>query len=192
MKIGVLALQGAVQEHVRAIESCGAESVIIKRIEHLDEIDGVVLPGGESTAMRKLLDHIGLLEPLRQKIINGLPAFGTCAGMILLAKEIQGSSAVHLGVMDTVAERNAYGRQVDSFEVPLAIKGVCDDFPAVFIRAPYIESVSGDAEVIAEYDGHIVAVRQRHMLAASFHPELTDDTRLMNYFVGMVKENSLK
>jgi 5'-phosphate synthase pdxT subunit len=192
MKIGVLALQGAVQEHVNAIEACGAESVIIKRVEHLEEIDGIVLPGGESTAMRKLLDHIGLLEPLRQKILDGLPAFGTCAGMILLSKEIKGFDTVHLNVMDTVVERNAYGRQVDSFEVPLQIKGVCDDYPAVFIRAPYIESVSGDAEVIAEHNGNIVAVRQKHMLAASFHPELTDDTRLMNYFVEIIKENSLK
>lgn len=192
MKIGVLALQGAVQEHVNAIKASGAEAVIVKRVEHLEGLDGIVLPGGESTAMRKLLDHVGLLEPLKEKIENGLPAFGTCAGMILLSKEIANDDTVHLGVMDMVAERNAFGRQVDSFEVPVSIKGVCDDFPAVFIRAPFIRSVSNDAEVIAEHGGNIVAVRQKHMLAASFHPELTEDYRLMNYFIEMVKENLAK
>ncbi|GGI18527.1 pyridoxal 5'-phosphate synthase glutaminase subunit PdxT [Gottfriedia solisilvae] len=190
MKIGVLALQGAVQEHINAIKASGAEAVIVKRVEHLEGLDGIVLPGGESTAMRKLLDHIGLLQPLKDKIENGLPAFGTCAGMILLSKEIANDDTVHLGVMDMVSERNAFGRQVDSFEVNIPIKGVCEDFPSVFIRAPFIRSVSGDAEVIAEHDGNIVAVKQNHMLAASFHPELTNDYRLMNYFVSMVKEKN--
>ncbi|WP_102026147.1 pyridoxal 5'-phosphate synthase glutaminase subunit PdxT [Salirhabdus sp. Marseille-P4669] len=190
MKIGVLGLQGAIREHVRSIESCGVETVIVKRKEQLDDIDGLILPGGESTTMRRLIDRYDFLDALRAFGDAGKPIFGTCAGLILLAKEINGQEHAHLELMDIKAERNAFGRQKESFEAALPIKGVAEDFNAVFIRAPYILEVAPDVEVLATYNEKIVAARQGQYLACAFHPELTSDNRLAQYFVNMVKEAS--
>ena len=138
VKIGVLALQGAVREHIKSIEASGAQAIIVKRVEDLSGIHGLILPGGESTTMRRLIDLYGMMEPIREFAKAGHPMFGTCAGLILLAGSLVGYKEPHLGVMDVTVERNSFGRQVDSFEASLSIKGVADDFPAVFIRAPHI------------------------------------------------------
>ncbi|WP_130858884.1 pyridoxal 5'-phosphate synthase glutaminase subunit PdxT [Gracilibacillus phocaeensis] len=188
VKIGVLGLQGAIREHVRSIETAGAEAAVIKHKEELADIDGLILPGGESTTMRRLIDKYDFFEPLKAFGQAGKPIFGTCAGLILLANQIVGQEKPHLGLMDIKVERNAFGRQRESFEAELAIKGVADDFEAVFIRAPQIEAVGNEVEVLAEYQGSIVAAKQGHYLCSSFHPELTDDHRLTEYFVKMVEK----
>lgn len=187
--VGVLGLQGAVREHIRSIEDSGAHAVVVKKITQLDEIDGLILPGGESTTMRRLIDQYGFLEPLRQFGQSGKPIFGTCAGLILLAKEITNQSTVHLGLMDMTVTRNAFGRQKDSFEAALTIEGVADDFNAVFIRAPYIERVGEGVKILATYDEAIVAAEEGPFLCTAFHPELTADHRLAHYFVEKVKES---
>ncbi|HDR7801676.1 TPA: pyridoxal 5'-phosphate synthase glutaminase subunit PdxT [Bacillus tropicus] len=192
VKIGVLGLQGAVREHVKSVEASGAEAVIVKRIEQLEEIDGLILPGGESTTMRRLIDKYVFMEPLRTFAKSGKPMFGTCAGMILLAKTLIGYDEAHIGAMDITVERNAFGRQKDSFEAALSIKGVGEDFVGVFIRAPYVVNVADDVEVLSTHGDRMVAVRQGPFLAASFHPELTDDHRVTAYFVEMVKEAKMK
>ncbi|MGG0134545.1 pyridoxal 5'-phosphate synthase glutaminase subunit PdxT [Bacillus tropicus] len=192
VKIGVLGLQGAVREHVKSVEASGAEAVIVKRIEQLEEIDGLILPGGESTTMRRLIDKYAFMEPLRTFAKSGKPMFGTCAGMILLAKTLIGYDEAHIGAMDIKVERNAFGRQKDSFEAALSIKGVGEDFVGVFIRAPYVVNVADDVEVLSTHGDRMVAVRQGPFLAASFHPELTDDHRVTAYFVEMVKEAKMK
>jgi 5'-phosphate synthase pdxT subunit len=189
MKIGVLALQGAVAEHVRSINAAGAEAVPIKKIEQLEEIDGLVLPGGESTTIGKLIKKYGFDSALKDFSKQQKPIFGTCAGLIIVAERIAGREDVHLGLMDITVERNAFGRQKESFETDIPVKGVCDDFRAVFIRAPYIQQVGPDVDVLSEYEGNVVAARQGHLLGAAFHPELTDDHRLHQYFVDMVKES---
>lgn len=186
--IGVLGLQGAVREHVQSIEASGARAVVVKKVEQLAELDGLILPGGESTTMRRLIDKYGFMEPLRQFAQEGKPMFGTCAGMILLAKTLVGYEEAHIGVMDITVERNAFGRQRESFEAPLSIKGVGENFMGVFIRAPYVVSVEEHADVLATHGDRIVAVQQGPFLAASFHPELTDDHRITAYFVKMVEE----
>ncbi|MCP3032243.1 pyridoxal 5'-phosphate synthase glutaminase subunit PdxT [Halobacillus sp. A1] len=186
--IGVLALQGAFREHIRSVEASGAKGILVKRIEQLDEIDGLIIPGGESTTIRRLIDKYNFLEPIRQFGKQGKPIFGTCAGLILLASEIDGSYDVHLGLMDIRVRRNAFGRQRESFEADLDIKGVADQYNAVFIRAPYIEGVGKEASVLATYKGNIVAAQQDNFLACSFHPELTDDHRITEHFVKMVEE----
>jgi len=188
MKIGVLALQGAVREHIRQIQSLGCEAVEVKTLDDLAGIDGLVLPGGESTTMRKLLDRYQLLEPIRSLAVQGTPMFGTCAGLILLAKEIVGYEEGHLSLMDVVIERNSFGRQVDSFEVELSVEKIGEAIPAVFIRAPHIVSVGPHVEILATYDGRIVLAKEGQYLGCSFHPELTEDTRLMKYFIEMVKD----
>lgn len=188
MKIGVLALQGAVREHICQIQSLGCEAIEVKTLNDLNELKGLVLPGGESTVMRKLLDRYGLLEPIRSLAKTGVPMFGTCAGLILLAKEIVGYEEAHLKLMDVVVERNSFGRQVDSFEVEISVEKIGGNIPAVFIRAPHIVSVGPGVEILAEYDGRIVLAKEGHYLGCSFHPELTGDTRLMEYFIEMVKE----
>ncbi|WP_018665284.1 pyridoxal 5'-phosphate synthase glutaminase subunit PdxT [Heyndrickxia acidiproducens] len=185
-KIGVLGLQGAVREHIRAVEKCGAEGIVIKRKEQLNEMDGLILPGGESTTMRKLIDTYGFMDELRQFAKNGGPVFGTCAGLILLARHIEGQDDAHIGAMDITVARNSFGRQRESFEENIGIHQVAQDFPAVFIRAPHIVSVADHVEVLAECRGRIVAVQQGKMLGCSFHPELTDDTRMTEYFLKMV------
>lgn len=186
MRIGVLALQGAVREHIVSIEKCGAEAVAVKWPKDLEELDALILPGGESTTMRRLIDRYELMEPLRQFADSGKPMFGTCAGLILLADEIVGADQPHLGVMDVVVERNSFGRQIDSFEADLTIADFDRPFNAVFIRAPHIVSAGPTAEVLCEHDGKIVMARSGQFLGCSFHPELTDDHRITEYFIGMV------
>lgn len=180
MKIGVLALQGAVREHIRHIELAGHTGIAIKRVEALSEIDGLVLPGGESTTMRRLMDLYGFTDALRK---SELPMYGTCAGLILLAKDIVGYDEGHLQKMDILVERNSFGRQVDSFEADLNVVGIESQVNAVFIRAPHIVSVSPDVEVLSTVEDKIVAVRQGKYLGISFHPELTDDYKIMQYFI---------
>ncbi|WP_070121767.1 pyridoxal 5'-phosphate synthase glutaminase subunit PdxT [Bacillus marinisedimentorum] len=187
-KIGVLGLQGAVREHVRSLEASGAEAIVVKRVEQLDGLDGLIVPGGESTTMRRLIDKYQFLEPLKQFGENGKPIFGTCAGLILLAKDIAGQDYAHLELMDMKVERNAFGRQRESFEAELMIEGVADDYIGVFIRAPYVLEVGSEVDVLSKHNDRIVAVRQGHYLACSFHPELTDDHRFTAYFVKMVEE----
>lgn len=186
VKIGVLGLQGAVREHLQSIEACGAEAIIVKRPEQLDDIDGIILPGGESTTMRRLIDKYEFMEPLRQFAKNGKPMFGTCAGLILLAEKIVGYSEPHLGLMGVTVERNSFGRQRESFEAELMIPGIAEDFIGVFIRAPHIVEASENVEVLAKHNGRIVAAREGQFLGCSFHPELTDDHRLTDYFVQIV------
>ncbi|MGO4499948.1 pyridoxal 5'-phosphate synthase glutaminase subunit PdxT [Paenibacillus sp. 2RAB27] len=188
-KIGVLALQGAVAEHIRGIEKARAEGVVVKRSEQLAELDGIILPGGESTTIGKLMRTYGFIDALREFSAAGKPVFGTCAGLIVIAKEITGQPEAHLELMDITVARNAFGRQRESFETDLPIKGIDENVRAVFIRAPLIEKVGPDVDVLATYDGQIVAARQGHLLAASFHPELTDDFRLHSYFLDMVKQS---
>jgi 5'-phosphate synthase pdxT subunit len=188
MKIGVLSLQGAVAEHIRSVERAGAEGIVVKKIEQLDELSGLIIPGGESTTIGKLMRKYNFIEAVRQFSNQGKPVFGTCAGLIVLAKTIQGQEEAHLGLMDITVSRNAFGRQRESFETDLNIKGIEEPVRAVFIRAPLIQSVGTGVDVLSEYNGEIVAARQGHLLASSFHPELTDDYRLHQYFVDMVRE----
>ncbi|ACS98772.1 pyridoxal 5'-phosphate synthase glutaminase subunit PdxT [Paenibacillus sp. JDR-2] len=188
MKIGVLALQGAVAEHIRSLEAAGAEAVAVKRIEELAELDGIVIPGGESTTIGKLIRKYDFLEALKEFSKQGKPLFGTCAGLIILARKIEGQDDAHLELMDMVVARNAFGRQRESFETDLPIQGIDEPIRAVFIRAPLIKEVGSSVEVLSVYNDEIVAARQGHLLACSFHPELTDDYRLHAYFVDMVKE----
>jgi 5'-phosphate synthase pdxT subunit len=189
MKVGVLALQGAVAEHIKSIEEAGAKAIPVKRVEQLGEIDGIVLPGGESTTIGKLIKKYGFDTALKDFSERQKPIFGTCAGLILIAKRIAGQEDVHLGLMNITVERNAFGRQRESFEIDLPVKGVADDFRAVFIRAPYIEEAGREVEVLSTYQDKMVAVKENHLLGAAFHPELTDDHRLHGYFVGMVRES---
>lgn len=188
MKVGVLALQGAVAEHMRMIELAGAEPVAVKKVEQLDEIEGIIVPGGESTTIGKLIQKYQFFDRLIQFSEQKKPIFGTCAGLIILAKEINGTSDKHLALMDIKVERNAFGRQRESFEIDLEVKGVAEDFRGVFIRAPYIMEVKDNVEVLSVFDQKIVAVRQEHLLGSAFHPELTEDPRFHQYFVNMIKE----
>lgn len=190
MKIGVLALQGAVAEHIRMINSLGGEAVAIKKVEQLSDIDGLILPGGESTTMGKLMRQYGFIEELKGFVKKGKPVFGTCAGLILLADKINGNDENHIGGLNVLVERNAFGRQRDSFEADLPINDVADDFKAVFIRAPYIMEIGNNVEVLSVYKDRIVGVKQGNILGTAFHPELTDDLRMHKYFVDMVKENN--
>lgn len=191
IKIGVLALQGAVREHIKSVEACGAEAIAIKRVEELKEVDGLILPGGESTAIRRLIDKYDFMDALKEFASEGKPMFGTCAGLILLAKNIVGHEP-HIGVMDITVERNSFGRQVDSFEADLAVKDVADSYPAVFIRAPHIVEAGAEVEILAKNNDRIVAAREGQYLGCSFHPELTEDHRLTAYFIEMVKEAKAK
>jgi 5'-phosphate synthase pdxT subunit len=188
-RVGVLALQGDVREHLAALRDSGCEAVEVRREAELETVDGIVVPGGESTTIGKLLDVFGLLEPLRARIAGGLPAYGSCAGMILLADRVLDGKPGQptLGGLDVTVRRNAFGRQVDSFESDLDMAGI-EGAPvhAVFIRAPWVEEVGEGVEVLAEAAGHPVAVRQGHLLATSFHPELTGDAQMHSYFVSMM------
>ncbi|MET7464276.1 pyridoxal 5'-phosphate synthase glutaminase subunit PdxT [Nonomuraea sp. 3-1Str] len=188
--IGVLALQGDVREHLRMLTEAGATAVAVRRPAELAAVDGLVIPGGESTTMWKLADTFELLEPLRGRVKAGMPAYGSCAGMIMLADRIEDgvSGQQTIGGIDMVVRRNAFGRQIDSFEADLDFAG--EPVHAVFIRAPWVESIGPDVKVLgmAEPGDRIVAVRQGPLLATSFHPELTGDTRVHRYFVDMVRE----
>ena len=175
-KIAILALQGAFEEHCKVLERLCVDSVLIRNLNDLQQpFDGLILPGGESTAMMKVMKDESLFEPIQKVIRNGLPVFGTCAGMILLDNQ-------HLGCMDITVKRNAYGRQLGSFQILHNIKGM-GKVPMVFIRAPYVERVGNKVEVLSTLDNHVVAVRQDNMLACSFHPELTEDTRVHQYWL---------
>ncbi len=188
-KVGVLALQGDVIEHLRALREAGARPVRVRRPHELEGLEGIVIPGGESTTIGRLLEVSGLLEPLRELISAGTPTFGTCAGLILLSQDLaQARSQPLLGGLDVTTRRNAFGRQVDSFEADLDVTGL-DGGPvrAVFIRAPWIERVGDNVEVLAEVDGRPVLVAQGDVLAAAFHPELTSDRRLHQAFVERVQ-----
>ena len=178
MRIAVMALQGAFIEHEVMLHRLGVETFEVRQLSDWHkQKDGLILPGGESTVQMRLLTELGLFEPVRQAILNGLPVFGTCAGMILLSKG-------RLATMDMRVKRNAYGRQLDSFQHRGSVSGIADDIPMTFIRAPYIEELlSDDCKSIAEVEGNIVAARQGRQLATAFHPELTDDTRIHEYFL---------
>ncbi|HYY01336.1 MAG TPA: pyridoxal 5'-phosphate synthase glutaminase subunit PdxT [Mycobacterium sp.] len=190
-RVGVLALQGDVREHLAALREAGADAVPVRRSAELDILDGLVIPGGESTTMSHLLRELDLLEPLRARLANGLPAYGACAGMILLASEIldagtPGREALPLSGIDITVRRNAFGRQVDSFEGDVAFDGLDDPVHAVFIRAPWVERVGDGVQVLATAAGHPVAVRQGAVLATAFHPEVTTDRRVHRLFVDVV------
>jgi 5'-phosphate synthase pdxT subunit len=191
--IGVFALQGDVREHLRVLGDLGVEARPVRRTSELDACDGLVLPGGESTTMVKLARTFDLLEPIRQRVKEGMPAFGTCAGMILLADRIEDGTRDQetLGGLDITVRRNAFGRQVDSFEGDIDVAGLDDPVHAIFIRAPWVESVGGSVEVLARVEqgeaaGRIVAVRQGSLMATSFHPEVGGDPRVHRLFVDLV------
>jgi 5'-phosphate synthase pdxT subunit len=188
MKVGVLALQGAFREHRLMLERCGAEAVEVRKPEDLVDIDGLVIPGGESTTIGKLLVEWGLMEPIKERAAAGMPIYGTCAGMILLATDIVGSDQPRLGLMDISVRRNAFGRQRESFEADLEVSDFgAAPVRAVFIRAPYIERVGPGVRVLAAVGDHVVIARQGQFLVTAFHPELTGDDRIHKYFIAMIK-----
>lgn len=194
LNIGILALQGGVAEHARAVAGCGAAYREIKHIRQLSHIDALIIPGGESTTMRKLMVEYGLIEPIKRLAAQGLPIFGTCAGLILLAKEISGGEESAFGLMNIRARRNAFGRQIDSFEINLTVPTLGKEpFKAVFIRAPWIDSVGAEVKILACLDnngpdcGRIVLAEEGNILVSAFHPELTADRRIHQYFLSKVK-----
>lgn len=185
-RVGVLALQGDVREHMRLLETLGADATSVKTPEQLDSVEGLVVPGGESTTIGKMAGRFGLLEPLRSAAENGLPIYGTCAGMILLGGAVTEGDQPLLGILDVVVKRNAFGRQNESFEADLDVKGLDTPFHAVFIRAPWIEKVGSEVEILSEVDDHPVMVRQGSILATSFHPELTGDGRIHQMLLDLI------
>jgi 5'-phosphate synthase pdxT subunit len=189
MKIGVLALQGAFIEHIHILNKIGVDTLTVRKKEELQGLDGLIIPGGESTTILKLMHHYGLFDPIRKMAKEGKPVMGTCAGMILLADRVTDGNMQTLGLMNISVRRNAFGRQVDSFEADISMPCLgAKLFHAVFIRAPFVESTSNDAEILSKLEnGTIVAVRQNNLLALAFHPELSHDTRLHKYFLEMVK-----
>lgn len=188
-KVGILALQGAFREHARAVAACGALPVEIRKPGQLAGCRALIIPGGESTAIGKLLAGFALTEPVRRFGAEGRPVFGTCAGMVLLAKDIEGSGQTRLGLMDITVRRNAFGRQVDSFEAGIDVPVLGPEpVRGVFIRAPQVTAAGPGVETLAVFDGRIVLVRQGTLLAGAFHPELTADTRLHRYFLDFVDQ----
>jgi len=189
MKIGILALQGSVEEHARSLARLGVDVVLVRKAEELADLDGLVLPGGESTTLGKLMRIYGIDAAIKERVATGMALYGTCAGMILMAKEISGGERPHLDLMDVTVTRNASGRQVDSYEIDLPVPVLGDEpFRAIFIRAPYVDRVGSDVEVLATTQGTPVFARQGKLLVSSFHPELTADNRVHGYFLEMVKE----
>lgn len=189
VRIGVLALQGDFAKHIESLQRLGVQAVPIRLAKELDEIDGLIIPGGESTTVGKLMSRFGVDQAIVRRVDEGMPVFGTCTGMILLAREIEGSRQPRLGLMNMTVRRNAFGRQVDSFEADLPIPEIGDHpVRAVFIRAPFVTQVQNNAKILSQLDeGRIVFVREGNCLAAAFHPELTDDTRVHEYFLKMVR-----
>lgn len=184
MKIGVLALQGGVEEHINHIELSGNTPIMVKKIDDLHEIDAIILPGGESTTIGKLLRVTGLLEPLKEKILSGLPTWGTCAGMILLAKNIVDEPTSHLDILDISVVRNGFGSQIDSFTTKKIIGEISsDEIELVFIRAPFINNIGNDIVPLCYIDNNIVAARYKNIFVTSFHPELTADLKVLMYFI---------
>jgi 5'-phosphate synthase pdxT subunit len=189
-RVGVLALQGDFREHLTTLAALGAEGIEVRTPEQLEAVDALIIPGGESTTIGKLAVRFGLMEPLRHRIEAGMPVYGTCAGMILLAREVTDGEQPLVGALDVVIERNAFGRQNDSFEEELAIDGLDAPFRAVFIRAPWVAKVGEAVEVLASVDDHPVVVRQGHILASAFHPELTGDHRLHQMLLDWLVDRS--
>jgi len=186
MKLGVLALQGAFIEHCNILKTLDVEPVEIRKRDHFtDNLDGLIIPGGESTTMSKLLGDLGLLSPIKDAVFGGMPVFGTCAGLILLAKKVEGAGAGTIPVLDVLVRRNGYGRQLGSFSKPAHFEGI-GEVPMVFIRAPYILETHGSAEILATVDDRIVAVRQGSALATAFHPELTENAEVHKFFIKMI------
>jgi 5'-phosphate synthase pdxT subunit len=187
--VGVLALQGDVVEHIAALRAAGAEAIAVKTPADLERVAGLVIPGGESTTVMKLLDRFGLIAPVKARVEAGMPLWGTCMGMIVAARDVAGLDQPTLGLIDITVRRNAFGRQNESAEIDLPIPALGErPFPAVFIRAPWIERTGPSVELLAEREGHGVMVRERNVLGTSFHPELTGDTRVHEYFLKMVRE----
>ena len=186
-RVGVLALQGDFAEHMKSLESAGAQPVEVRLPEDLADIDALIIPGGESTTIARLMDVFGLTKAIKGRVKSGMPTWGTCAGMIMLARSLVEDRPEPMGLMDIRVQRNAYGRQVDSFETEIPVPALGEkSFHAVFIRAPAIEEIGPDVEPLACLDdGQVVAARQGNLLVTSFHPELTDDTRFHSYFLGM-------
>jgi 5'-phosphate synthase pdxT subunit len=185
-RIGVLALQGDFREHLLLLESLGVAAVPVKTPAQLAEVDALVIPGGESTTIGKMATRFGLIEPLRESIDEGLPTYGTCAGLILLAGAVTEGDQPLIGALDVVVRRNAFGRQNESFEADLDVEGLDEPFHAVFIRAPWVEKVGSEVEVLADVDDHPVMVRQGKVLATSFHPELTGDARIHRMLLELI------
>ena len=189
MRIAVLALQGAFAEHRQKLTQLGVDSFEVRQLKDWDQPkDGLIIPGGESTTQAKLLNELGLMEPVKEAIAAGLPVYGTCAGLILLAKKIEGEPSLRIASMDITALRNAYGRQLGSFYIEAPMKGIEGNIPMTFIRAPYIKEVWGNAEVLAEVDGKIVAACQGNQLVTAFHPELNESLEIHKYFLDMCKK----
>jgi len=186
--VGILALQGAFREHGQSLVKCGVNVIEVRKPEDLDKCSALVMPGGESTTIGKLLNEWSLMDVIIKRTQEGMPLFGTCAGVILMAKEIKGSNQPRLGLLDVEVVRNASGRQVDSFEIDLTVEGLDEPFTSVFIRAPYITKVGSDVQILSKHDDKIVMVKQGNLLGCSFHPELTDDLRVHQYFVNMIEE----
>jgi 5'-phosphate synthase pdxT subunit len=190
VRVGVLALQGDFREHAAAVAALGAEAVLVRTAGDFEGVEALVIPGGESTTMGALAERFGLMGPLREAIVGGLPTLGTCAGMILLAAGTTGARPQpQLGVLDVVVERNAFGRQVDSFETDLEVAGLAEPLRAVFIRAPWVRRTGPGVEVLAMVDGHPVMVREGKVLGTSFHPELTGDRRVHTLLLDMAREH---
>lgn len=185
-RVGVLALQGDVREHLRLLADLGVDSAPVKKPEQLGDVDAMIIPGGESTTIGKMATRFGLLEPLREAISGGMPVYGTCAGMIILSCAVTEGDQPLLSALDVVVKRNAFGRQNESFEAALDVDGLREPFHAVFIRAPWIEKVGSEVEVLSTIDDHPVMVRQESILSTSFHPELTDDGRIHEMFLEMI------
>lgn len=195
MKIGVLALQGDVAEHIASLGDCGVIASGVRSKQEIESVDALVIPGGESTTIAKLAKAFGVFDLIKSRIASGMPTYGSCAGMILIADQILdgGADQEGFGGIDAQVRRNAFGRQVDSFETDLTFAGISGAaFRAVFIRAPWVESVGTQVEVLASFNGHPVAIRQGHLLATSFHPELTGDNRIHRFFVDQLCKESLK
>lgn len=195
MKIGVLALQGDVAEHIASLGDCGVSAIGVRSRQEIESVDALVIPGGESTTIAKLAKAFGVFDLIKSRIASGMPTYGSCAGMILIADQILdgGFDQESFGGLGAQVRRNAFGRQVDSFETDLTFAGIGGaPFRAVFIRAPWVESVGAGVEVLASFNGHPVAIRQGHLLATSFHPELTGDNRIHRFFVDQLCKESSK
>lgn len=189
MQIGILAIQGDVREHIKHVQKLGAGASEVRTLTELASVDGLIIPGGESTTIGMLMEEEGLIAAIQKRVHDEhFPVYGTCAGLILLANQVVGKSPARIGVMDLVADRNAFGRQVASFEAPLQIEGILGDpFPAVFIRAPQVKSIGPGVKPLAYYQGQIVMAEQGSLLASSFHPEMTEDLRVHQYFLDKVR-----
>ncbi|MFU2157917.1 pyridoxal 5'-phosphate synthase glutaminase subunit PdxT [Caldisericum sp. AR60] len=187
MKIGVLALQGAVSEHINMVKSLGVEAIPVKTVEEIKVIDGLIMPGGESTTMGRLITKFGLENVIKERIKEGMPVYGTCAGMILLAKRIKNYNQFSLGILDITVVRNAFGRQIDSMEVDLQVKGLEDPFHAIFIRAPVAIDLGSDVDALASLEEGVVFLKQGNVYASAFHPELGNDPRIHKMFIESVK-----